>query len=921
MPEVAAFAEFYRAVNGWDPLPWQSRLAHQVAAQGWPQEIGVPTGLGKTSCLDIATWALAQSANSGGGQLPTRTWYVVNRRLLVDAAFEHAEYLRDLLAGSLAQDDQGAIGAVARALAGMAAFGAEGGPLYVARLRGGAELGARPPDPSQPALLLATVPMFASRWLFRGYGSSATMRPVDAAHAGIDSLVLLDEAHLARPLLHLAGHAASCDTGDPSSVFVGASLRCRPIVVAMTATGEAAGDRFDLDESDRANPIVAKRLHAAKQGQLVGTTTAKLAEVLSERALVAIDDGNEACVVFANTPRTARDVAEHLKFARRKGRELDVLLVTGRVRDWEADRLRERLLDPVLGVRAGHRRQFDRPLVVVATQTLEVGADVDFDHLVTETAGVRSLVQRLGRVNRLGDRAAATCTFCHPIDGKAGPVYGDEPGKVWARLQSRREAGDNLDLSPSNVSTLLGLPGDCPPRVGELLPAHLWEWAKTTTPPAGEAPVELFFDGFSTDTDVSVIWRAHRPEAGARLLPVVSEREAVDIPVSEVHDVLKGRQIWRLADDKASLEEVDVNAVRPGDVVVLCPDDGLYDEVGWNPQSKERVLDVSAPISGILLLHTDVLENLAPGCLDDVRSRWPELAAWLDGLTEPPDDDGLEGDPVDDSHNVAQLLAVLKECQPHPWLGPINWADFLRDLGTAVVRPTGPGADAVPWVGPARPKRRWSSVPVRSDAFEELSLAPSSLLLQDHLDAVGKTAAHFASQLGMPDELVKALRLAGECHDLGKHDPRFQRWLSPDAPPAQPLAKSGQSRERWESSRALSGWPRGGRHELLSTQLVSSWLEGHAQDCDTELVLHLVATHHGEGRPLVKVVEDPAPTTVVAEFGGEVVQIRGDLACPDWDQPRRFRLVCERYGLWGVALLEAILRQADWAVSSFMEVV
>ena len=86
-----------------------------------------------------------------------------------------------------------------------------GDPLEVIRLRGGIA-SRRPADPSRPAVLLSTLPTYGSRLLFRGYGSSRSMRPIDAALAGTDSLVLLDEAHLAPPS---AGFAAR-PSGMPS---------------------------------------------------------------------------------------------------------------------------------------------------------------------------------------------------------------------------------------------------------------------------------------------------------------------------------------------------------------------------------------------------------------------------------------------------------------------------------------------------------------------------------------------------------------------------------------------------------------------------------------------------------------------------------------------------------------------------------
>jgi CRISPR-associated endonuclease/helicase Cas3 len=98
--DCPSFEDFYNGVHSRPPFAWQSRLAAQVVEQGWPSQIGVPTGLGKTSAIDIAIWALAAQADRSPRDrtAPTRIWYVVNRRLLVDAASDHAARLESLLA-------------------------------------------------------------------------------------------------------------------------------------------------------------------------------------------------------------------------------------------------------------------------------------------------------------------------------------------------------------------------------------------------------------------------------------------------------------------------------------------------------------------------------------------------------------------------------------------------------------------------------------------------------------------------------------------------------------------------------------------------------------------------------------------------------------------------------------------------------
>ena len=151
-------------------------------------------------------------------------------------------------------------------------------------------------------------------------------------------------------------------------------------------------------------------------------------------------------MVFANTPKSAREAFGRLRMLATDG-SAEVLLLTGRSREREAERTRARILDPVHGMastrEAATSRQ--RHLIVVATQTLEVGADIDAEYLVTEACGVRALTQRLGRLNRLGRHAHARAVYVHlpppappqrskqtAANSNGWPVYGLETGECAA---------------------------------------------------------------------------------------------------------------------------------------------------------------------------------------------------------------------------------------------------------------------------------------------------------------------------------------------------------------------------------------------------------------------------------------------------------------------------------------------------------
>ena len=116
--------------------------------------------------------------------------------------------------------------------------------------------------------------------------------------------------------------------------------------------------------------------------------------------------------------------------------ELDGLLMIGRSRDIDRDRIVRRLEPFRAG--ASSRSEVTAPLLVVATQCLEVGVDLDLDGLVTQAASLDALRQRFGRLNRAGRRIAAEgaiLAIAEDLEKMADdPVYGDRIRKTWETL-------------------------------------------------------------------------------------------------------------------------------------------------------------------------------------------------------------------------------------------------------------------------------------------------------------------------------------------------------------------------------------------------------------------------------------------------------------------------------------------------------
>ncbi|MBF0613329.1 MAG: HD domain-containing protein, partial [Magnetococcales bacterium] len=186
------------------------------------------------------------------------------------------------------------------------------------------------------------------------------------------------------------------------------------------------------------------------------------------------------------------------------------------------------------------------------------------------------------------------------------------------------------------------------------------------------------------------------------------------------------------------------------------------------------------------------------------------------------------------------------------------------------------------------------------DADSDLtSVAMNNQTLAEHHRRVGEVVRKMAERLNLEPEITKALGIAGENHDLGKRAKVWQKaaGISKNSPP---MAKSQEGRFQPE---VLGGY----RHEFGSLMELERNLDSNTPLRD--LILHLVAAHHGRGRPGF---EDPRQWS--QEFPEEAnLEMAKAVAI-------RFGQVQGRWGPWRLAWMESLLKAADAAVSSWRDV-
>ncbi|MDG4832985.1 type I-U CRISPR-associated helicase/endonuclease Cas3 [Solwaraspora sp. WMMD1047] len=915
----ADFGAFFAAVRGGQrPFRWQERLLDHILRTGrWPDQLVAPTGSGKTSVVDVHVFAVALMASGHPVRVPRRLALIVDRRALVDDQHEHATSIADQLAE--ARGGRTVLARMAETLQSLRTGRKDPAerPLSIALLRGGA-----PPsrewldDPLSCAVLCATPDMWGSRLLLSGYGSRAQAWPREAGLLAYDTVAVVDEAHLSRQLVTTARRVAELATVAEEPIGV-------PIlqVVETTATPHAdAGVAVGVEPNDLAvDEVLRKRLTAPKPVALLplpswpiprsGPARKAGITALTEEAMRLHQRHKSTVGCFVNTVAVAAAVAGELR-----ARGLKTELICGRLRPYDVDRLRppKSKLLTILG-----DPNVD---VLVSTQSLEVGVDLDLAAAVTELAPGGAIAQRAGRVNRLGRRQTEITVIVPaadlPTGSKSGPYQRDDLAAAHEWLVGR--AADPAGLAP------WALREPRPPApalrrdlLQRLELAQSWHLARTSddlAAPQDDLDLWLSDDLDEPDHEFGIVVRRALPTDEADAVPLLESlppREHEVFPVSirwekEIRFRVKpGSVLVRPGDGRPRALTDDERlhpgrVLRPGDQLVVDDTTELFIAGVVDVDGNDRVDDV-----------LDALDN--PGRGDVVLRIERDTAAhrrFLDAIaatTVDPDEPAVVEPELSE---IARLLRAHRdELTPRPMVvaatGLLDQPD-TEPAGAEVILHWQDSADG------ELELCRLIVVDLRNATVDDelrQTWTPRRrrVPLRRHADAVAQRVGAVAGRLGLAAELVDVLRRAGLHHDDGKADERFQRLLNADPDQAEPLAKSGvRDARRMRTLRTSSGLPTGWRHEQLS--VVRAWPALSAlEDDHRDLAARLVGTSHGHGR-------HGFPHT-----SEHLVGKHDEVAATLFDEGRWDELIERthiRWGVWGCAYLEALLRAADGQVSA-----
>ncbi|MCC7084546.1 MAG: type I-U CRISPR-associated helicase/endonuclease Cas3 [Pirellulales bacterium] len=686
----------------------------------------------------------------------------------------------------------------------------------------------------------------------------------------------------------------------------------------------------------------------------------KLADRLAENKSLR----GKRIVVFVRRPDDAKEIAGKIRDHEKprksksnpdpKGPYVDsVEVLTGTMRGLERDEL---VAKPVL------KRFLDGdeepgenndPAFLISTSAGEVGFDLNADHLVGDAAPIDSWIQRLGRVNRRGNGDANVI-----LVKEIKPAEKTDFDKACIAMLELLADGMDVspkaltkwkntlwqDLSPQRLKLKVLIVDDAgwiehrkycarevikaasmpEPTNVELTDILLDGWSMTsiTERMPGRPPVDPWLRGIAEwePPQTEIAWRAELDLEGFADLDPDEIEEWFDTHRIRTHETLSVKtsdaatwfkKRWDALSQSHSDAELREFEKRP----VIVDRAGLeVIPLGEVVNRLSKAADADAFLRGA--------EVIVPASFGGIRR-----GVGLLDLTEPKLDKG------DEKKSAEEQKSILKDRQNEIDVADVRcrYREKIEKLedGEAVVTPLAAGATKPPKYAryalelasdDDKTIRLVSYIPRR----EKQESGSKQQTLMQHVGAVRNKMDGILSRLSLPKEIESTIKLAAQLaadwHDHGKNREFFQRTVG---------GTPTKTVEQWQAQTKLeddgkypclgkSGGedrgkpPRGYRHEFGSLceftdafnagKLLDDAGKPISQDV-FDLAMHLMATHHGRGRPHFP----------KGGFDPDCESRADDLHS---DSIRRFARLQKKYGWWYLAWLENLLRCADALASA-----
>ncbi|MEA3559390.1 MAG: CRISPR-associated helicase Cas3' [Candidatus Thermoplasmatota archaeon] len=558
------YDEFFIKATGIDkgPFDYQRRLAE---GEKLPQLLDIPTGCGKTAAVVLSwLWRRRYADEETRKNTPRRLVYCLPMRVLVEQTRDECTKWLDnlgILGGEVDED-------------GYSPSWDDNSKINVTVLMGGEDRDEWDLHPEMDAIIIGTQDMLLSRALNRGYGMSKYRWPMHFGLLNNDCYWVMDEVQLmgvgVETTSQMDAFRRKLETfGNCNSIWMSATTDPKRLA---TVDKDDIGKIFGLSDRDLDNDQLNCRKKASKMISDLDFNLNKenkkktYFEDLSERVL---DDHRKGTltIVIVNTVDRAQELFKMIKKDQRCPDKVSLL----------HSRFRKPDRDRKLGI-----LDEDGDRLIISTQVVEAGVDIDSTTLFTEIAPWPSLVQRFGRCNRLGKTEDARIFVIDVEEGLEAPYEEDDIDVSRRNLQG---------LENASLQNLERIEYDPPFIVRPVIRKKDIQELFDTTPDLSGNDLDIsryVRDG--EEKDVQVFWRHFKEEP-----PEDMERphrdELCSVSIAKISKFLskKGNNgfVWDGLDSKWRV--LGKGEERPGIVIMLSTDLGGYDgALGWTGEKKKK---------------------------------------------------------------------------------------------------------------------------------------------------------------------------------------------------------------------------------------------------------------------------------------------------------------------------------------------